>query len=1367
MTIYTSVSSEIVKPQKEAPALAKLKSRWLLQPGEKMDWKMRFEPRQVGEFSHTYVLELVSTNRQYTVTGHGNCVLPFFNTAPTAIFSKVSESVPEDKNYTCTYFIDKEAFDFGFVVTSKPKEKRVHQMVTNFKFENISLLPANIEFTFAEKTVDKVDGFRIEPNTLLVQVICNVVKFEFEIDTRNISFDHTLLHHKDVKTLNLINKCPVPLVWKFFGIDTLKEEFEISVIEGFLGPHDKKEVKFTHLASRVQVISKKPLKLEVFIDEGLMEPVFSEIIYLSAETFDVSVDVQFAQSDVNQVDFGKIQVGHESKQTLTLKNRGKYDITFNAVIINDPSVNVSNIEDLIKLNTFSGTLAHGEKPFIIQVIAKPEIELEISSVPLLKFSIFHSQYKNTIVAVIPVCVSLTSVYARFKILPLPDINFGPMVVGSKKTLEFIIQNIGIFEFKYTIVKTTKESSYEVKLLDGSAPIKKVKGMEKSESKVTFPKLSARGNRRLDTNSLNAGPFTLSSLTGIVDPGQMVVLLVECCPDTLGSFHEEIIINVSDCHPDFKRGTSIQLLSQGFIPTVDYTNFDDIFKEHYICDSLTSFHCKVEAGSHCVFIKDEGKLLFRNVCVGTKFPARLRLYNPTLVPCTLYLSTTITKGAKSTESAFSVTPPKLTISPYMTETLTVTFSPTLMEMYSASFEILIEMPAPAKPVKVIFKLAGEGCIPEVAIVLPKEKGRHGHKLLSFCPTILGDVTTRQFSFTNVGVLPCKFATFDVQFQPQHISTYEGEVKLFIVDNPFENLSIILTGEGYMEDITLEGLSPERFSHKSLTQKQDGDFELPCYQLDYGFCYINKIQKRNFKMTNRSDSNTYRFEWKPHPNILELQCTIANINLLSPNLGTTAWDDRQKVTSWRKETNPANSNPGSFSSFMSQELSIVKLQEYRLKVVDMEDEPDHEIISGTVRSFSLLVSAVADYTKCSYSTYHIHFKDTLMFQNCVCELTHTNTGSVPLEYKWIISVDESLPIRPSSAALLRSMELADEGLSQGSTFSRPMSALLPSKEQLFKDTSCERMATAWKRPRPLTGKETLLNTSAPGSYLFSRAAELSDRSNDSWAENDYFPFRVEPERGFLRPEECVNVKIIFSPLDVFNYKAKLSCYIPNLHPDQKPAEIVIKARSLMPYCYFDIEESDYLSNGRRNPCLGGVGFNQPPDPQTKVLEFNVMGVGVTTTKKFNIINPTEQNYSFSWRCDSMVTKGALQPFHCPSLDGWVESGKQTEIQFSFTAQDVGIFESFWTFCILEHDIETPFLLLGVVTEPSIGFVTSHVNLTPTLKGIKTSKQISLNNNEDVDMSFSFDPNSLFSDDHLEHLSINPAAGIIPAHSEQPIE
>ncbi|CAG2057977.1 unnamed protein product, partial [Timema podura] len=417
---------------------------------------------------------------------------------------------------------------------------------------------------------------------------------------------------------------------------------------------------------------------------------------------------------------------------------------------------------------------------------------------------------------------------------------------------------------------------------------------------------------------------------------------------------EIVINVSDCHPDFKRGTSIQLLSQGFMPTVDYTNFDDIFKEHYICDSLASFHCKVE-------------------------------------------------------------------------------------MYSASFEIFIEMPAPVKPVKIIFKLAGEGCIPEVTIVLPNEKGRHGHKLLSFCPTILGDVTTRQFSFTNVGVLPCKvilelylntgsvfslypthetvpkalmlvpnepvqyttivclnpgqFATFDVHFQPQHISTYEGEVKLFIVDNPFENLSITLTGEGYMEDITLEGLFPERLSHKSLTQKQEGDFELPCYQLDYGFCYINKIQKRNFKMANHSDSNTYRFEWKPHPNIvisptighllpkigkdigwavaasvlqltvtsfinkkrgsvvggenvlrrekLELQCTIAHINLLSPNLGTTSWDDRQKVMSWRKETNPANSDAGSFNSFMSPELSIAK---YVQHIEREEREPEREVRIG---------------------------------------------------------------------------------------------------------------------------------------------------------------------------------------------------------------------------------------------------------------------------------------------------------------------------------------------------------------------------------------------------------------------------------------
>nr|CAD7404716.1 unnamed protein product [Timema cristinae] len=134
------------------------------------------------------------------------------------------------------------------------------------------------------------------------------------------------------------------------------------------------------------------------------------------------------------------------------------------------------------------------------------------------------------------------------------------------------------------------------------------------------------------------------------------------------------------------------------------------------------------------------------------------------------------------------------------------------------------------------------------------------------------------------------------------------------------------------------------------------------------------------------------------------------------------------------------------------------------------------------------------------------------------------------------------------------------------------------------------------------ETLLNTSAPGSYLFSRAAELSDKSNDSWAENDYLPFRVEPERGILGPEQCVTVKVIFSPLDVFNYKAKLSCiwgdkqvevYLVSLAPLAKscvgtpppydccqPTERVPdgpEARSLEPYYTLVSKCGDPLSRG----------------------------------------------------------------------------------------------------------------------------------------------------------------------------------------------
>jgi len=66
------------------------------------------------------------------------------------------------------------------------------------------------------------------------------------------------------------------------------------------------------------------------------------------------------------------------------------------------------------------------------------------------------------------------------------------------------------------------------------------------------------------------------------------------------------------------------------------------------------------------------------------------------------------------------------------------------------------------------------------------------------------------------------------------------------------------------------------------------------------------------------------------------------------------------------------------------------------------------------------------------------------------------------------------------------------------------------------------------------------------------------------------------------------------------------IPNLKPNQKGPEVVVKGKSLMPYCHFELEDSDYITAKRRKPELpeprGAV-----LDVNTRVIEFAAIGVG----------------------------------------------------------------------------------------------------------------------------------------------------------------
>ena len=57
-----------------------------------------------------------------------------------------------------------------------------------------------------------------------------------------------------------------------------------------------------------------------------------------------------------------------------------------------------------------------------------------------------------VIAGIPIKISVRSVYSKYSIFPVQDVNFGAILVNTRKTKTITIENKGEFDFKYSIAK---------------------------------------------------------------------------------------------------------------------------------------------------------------------------------------------------------------------------------------------------------------------------------------------------------------------------------------------------------------------------------------------------------------------------------------------------------------------------------------------------------------------------------------------------------------------------------------------------------------------------------------------------------------------------------------------------------------------------------------------------------------------------------------------------------------------------------------------------------------------------------------------------------------------------------------------------
>ncbi|XP_043285632.1 hydrocephalus-inducing protein homolog [Venturia canescens] len=1465
-----------------------LESRIVLQPHETRTFKINFSPKSPEHFEAEYALGILNSRQPFhSIKAKGSGVIPRIDMTPSRIFKKVKRSKKNELGDPA-FFEDVQTFDFGCLLWTG-KDDKVHRKKASFKFWNDSKISLELEASlmisdpktfdvepkqlFIEPgefgTVDVTAGVtklgpnenrlfllvKNNPRVEAIELRSNGTKLDVKVEEKNLAFGRALMYRAASKIFKIRNDSTVPIFWKILALVPVENRIKFAPSLGWTKPRAETDVIFTFLANQIGVMDKITLNFGVFLHEmdELREALLTETITVTGETYDVAVDVNFA----NPIDMGIVKVDSIVSRSFELRNRGQYDVKFvieleeGEKFTNELSRDVrKNITEDFKVSPATGNLVPA-KTTTINVTFDVKFEMDLQLFPALRCNLIDANNGATIIAEFPLTLSITSNYARFQLIPDSEINFGPITIFGKKTLQFSVENTGKFPLSYRI-KTANSLDLASENLSGNQ-------REKSSRAESTKRGTGKSHDR--SSHLRLGPFTLSDIEGRVEVGELRTMTIECHPELEGFLQEKIVVFVDNCLPQDKLGKSLALKVASCVPSIDFGDFDAIFAESYLVDDLQDFHSPNEIDTYTVFSRNEKCLYFERVNIHKTYTTSIKLHNRGLVPArvTVFLRPDGFTPKNAEPDTFAVDTVQETISPMSSRIFSVSFTPSLIETYTGVLEAAVELPEHLKTdsSQLSIKLCGESCVPEVIMTEPAFDNRTRKSKIHFGRCLVDEKTWRTLSFKNIGKISAKIIVgihdddemiyavrnsknipdafqgigdpgedhrsiicalrsderveLLVDFRPKNVGPKRAKIQFHVMDNPYEDLTLELEGEGFMENVVLEGLpiveiskpdapragnrSKKSLKNRGMLSRGGSTVTLGSqtlvssalvYNLDYKTCFVNKMSKMNFAVVNKSGEQYFRFEFSSHPNIVfvpsighlhrlekkevtahflttepityketPLECAINEIRFSMDQREPNSWDDRRTSVEWLDVDN--------------EEEGLEEMLEARTqqKVVVPTREPSHEILPGSWRTIQLVFSATAAYSEFVCDVEAINFMDTLMFQNREHTFTMENPGNVDLKFQWKVDMDAGYPAR-----------LPEISTRQPSSRSRKSNDSRPSSRSsggiLYPENK--------KTPLEQSKKSYVIDVEPYDSRsrtqdLFSDSIARTQRSMASWTENgDDQPFCIKPDVGSIPARESIEFAVRFSPLDVFDYKAFLICQIENLNPNLERPKILATGRSLLPYCHFDVEESDYLTSGRRKQNLpslvelGGGDANELIEDfsNPRVVEFRAVGTGQSHAREFHLINPTSENYRFTWKDLSARGPEQLPYFQCAREEDLAESGKRSRVKFSFFAEEIGTFEAFWRFSIDRYSLQTLFLLVANVAEPSVRFSETRVRMKPTIVGMRVDDVLTIANDENAPFSWKIPASGLHSEGGaLQKLLVSPMSGILGARTKEIVQ
>ncbi|OCT82470.1 hypothetical protein XELAEV_18025000mg [Xenopus laevis] len=1376
--------------------------RWIVPAGGEVSLKIHFASSSIGNFDQTLNFELLGTRRRYQLYCRGVCAFPSICTDPRVVFPNRKKEARPDEIIHKKFILNNGTYDFGPLLCGKTREKyKAGQFPENMeKLFICNKSPVDSEITFCFQHDVKAVTFILDPPTMhlkpnqqqelsiwayptspglfednivccikdnpepaIFHICCRGVRPELELDRKQIHFDKILLQRKDTRTVFLRNSTLLPAAWRLTGLENLGDDFSVSQDQGIVGPRSEYALQLHFKAARATNV-KKLIRLEVSDVENILGIVQLENIQVWAESYDVALDISFPKGRDGGLDFGVVKVNDEAKHTLSLKNKGKYEISFSfSLDVMGPGM--SDLNSFFTILPQKGTLSSSDRATQVQILFQSKKEVQIADKPILRCQIIEPSLGEggETIASIPIRLSVQSVFAKYRLSPSSDINFGAMVLGTRKQSSFTLENCGSLEFRYMISKMIREVIIQP-LKRGPGPsTKRVRSREGSGSSRS---LALNKSKRADSQTkevnfagqarLSLGMFTVSPGFGTVQPGGHVTVNIECFADQLGKSEEFLAIDISDRHPeDHSNGIPFRLVTESCTPGFMTDDFASIFEEHRILGDARTLQYLPALQAGGIYLQEENRFLFWNVLVGQTSTARFKIQNTGKVPCDVVLSVKpiSSKTAARINDIFEVNPPRMNIPSHSHCYAIMTFTPQSMQTYQCIFEASLEGTGSAlsKNRNLSFDISGEGNLPRITILRPVLRNKHGNPLLLFQRLLTGQFQQLPLILKNDGSIPTRIyidvpgesGVFSLKPKSNTHCIYPawglgGELELPCTGHRPHAASLILhPGDVAEFDITFSPISPQRYEAILPISVVDNQYEQSYVQL-VGEGYQDDLTLDNI----HSPGEVIVPEELIEDDIIEATRTdhiiFGDCHIAQPYQVTFTMTNHSKIDAMRFQwpsEGPLHFSPqvGHIHTGCSKDVTL------------------------TLKSDVVLtLSKTPIKCKVSRISFPLHLDQVADWDDRMRTVKWVDSGKSPVGQqstkKKVIETDPE----PAHVEL-------DEG-------SRELELLVTAKvdhAQFMAD--CDQVQF----------KDTLLYQTRVYKYLMKNIGSV--QLQFSWQilmniqeKSASFSPRcpsidVQPSSGTIPAGGSQEFLIKFSPLEVGEFDARLTCSIPNLGMNQQAPVLIVKGRSILPFCHFQLEDSDYISKGRRNPELQGphgAPSGTTLDPKTRVIEFTSVGIKTKNTRSFSILNPTSSPYSILWNCEDLQDFQTSPAFHCLNEHGIIQPGKKMEVTFEYVSQVLDITESFWSFTIPEQNISVPFLLVGKASEPSVSLDRSHHNFYSIFVGHELEEIVYLINNENKPFSYTFRENSRFSEGFSQSLLVKPMEGTISPLSRLPI-